>query len=126
MKALWTSIAVTAVLLVTWGVFISYAEVDVDKMVTDIDSAVVSIEADDWVEAQGAIMRVAQRWHDRRLAYSLFFDAISINDVESSLVRADAYCRAQEIGSAVAELASLRHLLLFLYENELVTIENVL
>ncbi|MGI6734135.1 MAG: DUF4363 family protein [Anaerovoracaceae bacterium] len=126
MKALWTSIAVTVVLLVIWSVFIGYADVDVDKMVTDIDVAVASIEADDWTQAQDAVTRVSRRWQDRRLVYSLFFDAISISDVESSLVRAGAYCRTHDESSAIAELSDLRHLLLFLYENELVTIENIL
>ncbi len=42
MKALWIAIAVTVVLLITWRVFIDYADVDVDKMATDIDIAVTS------------------------------------------------------------------------------------
>jgi hypothetical protein len=126
MKALWTAIAVTVILLITWGVFIDYTDVDVDKMATDIDIAVTSVETGDWGQAQDAIARVSAKWYDRRLVYSLFFDSVSINDVESSLVRAEAYCRSRESASAIAELAALRHLLLFLYENELITIENIL
>jgi hypothetical protein len=126
MKAFWTTIAATAVLLVIWSVFISYADVDVDKMTSDIDAATVAIEADDWVKSRDALADVAQRWHDRRLTFSLFFDAVSIGDVEASLARAQAYCRSEEKGSALAELAYLSHLLLFLYENELITLENIL
>ena len=126
MKALWISIAATLVLFLIWGAFISYTYEGTTEMTADIDDAIVFVEMDRWKEAQNSIESVSRQWYDRRLIYSLFFDAVSIGEVETSLVRAVAYCRTEEKGSAVAELESLRHLLLFLYENELITIENIL
>lgn len=126
MKALWISVAATAALLLIWGAFINYTNEGTAKMTADIDDAIISVEMNQWREAKNSIESVSRQWYDRRLIYSLFFDAVSIGEVETSLVRAVAYCRTEEKGSAVAEFESLRHLLLFLYENELITIENIL
>ena len=126
MKALWISVAATVALLLLWGAFINYTGEGTAKMTVGIDHAIASAETNQWKEAQDSIDSVSRQWYDHRLVYSLFFDAVSIGDVETSLVRAIAYCRSEEKGSAIAELESLRHLLLFLYENEMITIENIL
>ncbi len=125
MKGLWISLAATAALLLVWGIFISSAKADVDSMVTDIDEAIICAETEDWEKARDIIISVSDQWHARRTVFSAFFDESSIGGIEASLCITEAYIHAEEKGSSMAELANLRHLLLFLYENEMITIENI-
>ncbi|GAB1476027.1 hypothetical protein MASR2M70_08590 [Bacillota bacterium] len=126
MKGLWITIAATLFLLVVWGWFISSSESDVRSMTENIRKAESSIHLDNWQESREAIEDISRRWINRRLVFSLFFDAISIEEFESSIKRAAAYCFAEEKGPALAELAYLRHYLLFLFENETISVENIL
>ncbi|HPO05047.1 MAG TPA: DUF4363 family protein [Bacillota bacterium] len=126
MKAFWIVLAATAVLFIAWGLFISSADADIEKMKAEIDSAITAISVEEWDKGQDAIDNIFRQWKDKRLVFSLFFDAISIGEAEASLFKADAYTKAREKGSAMAELAYIRHRLSFLYENEKITIENIL
>ncbi len=126
MKALWITLAATVFLLIIWGSFLNFAGEDIDKMISNIDAAVEFISQEDWDMGQSAINKVFDNWFDKRLIYSLFFDAISIGDLETAMFKADAYIKSEEKSAAIAELAGLRHLLAFLYENETISIENIL
>lgn len=126
MRAFWITVAATLILLIIWGIFVSSTDLDMKNMTANIDSAVVSINQDDWQESQERIDKVLSRWSDRRLVFSLFFDAVSIDEVESLMAKASALNKAKEKGSLLAELANLRHSLLFLLENEKISIENIL
>ncbi len=126
MRALWMSIAAVVLLLAFWGVFISHADADINYMEDTIEDAILSIGVEDWGKAESDIEAVSRRWQSRRLVFSLFFDAISMGEIEASLAKAHAYGGSQEKGGCLAELANLHHLLSFLYENEMVTIENIL
>jgi hypothetical protein len=126
MRALWITIIATLILFITWGTFIHFAGKDMDYMADNIDRATLSVFKEDWQEGQAFLELVEKRWFKRRLVFSLFFDAVSIGEVEASLFKATSYNSAEEKGSAMAELTNLRHLLSFLFENEKISIENIL
>jgi hypothetical protein len=126
MMALWITLAATIFLLLLWGLFLKEANTDIDAMLGDIDSATFYAVTEDWEKSTEALDKVYSRWFDRRLLYSMFFDAVSIKEVESALAKAGAYVMVKEKSSAVAELADLRHLILFIYENETISLENIM
>jgi hypothetical protein len=126
MKALWITVAATIFLLLIWGIFLNSASTDVADMLSDIDSASFYAAAEEWGKSSDALDKVYKRWFDRRLLFSMFFDAVSIKEIESVFAKAGAYIMAEEKGSAAAELADLRHLILFIYENETISIENIM
>jgi len=126
LKPFWITLITTIILLIAGAMFINYAGGSIDGMTGKIDAAVVSVTEEDWSESYGLLNDMLQQWSDSRLIFSLFFDAVSIGEVEASMLKAMAYNRAKEKGSMLAELAQLRHLLLFLFENETISIENIL
>ncbi len=126
MKAFWITIVAVIVLLIMWGLFLISSDADIHNMTANIQAAESLIYIDNWQGSRDAIEQVSSQWYSRRLIFSLFFDAISIGEVEGSLNRVEAYSLAEEKGSALAELAYLRHLLLFLFENETISVENIL
>lgn len=126
MRGLWISIAATAILLVIWGLFIGFANGIIKDMVFIIDDSMAYAADEDWPNAGDDVEKTINQWSKNRLLFSLFFDAVSISDVEGTMFRAKAYGQAEEKAAFLAELAYLRHLLLFLFENETISIENIL
>lgn len=126
MKAFWITIGAVLVLLIIWGLFFISTDADIHDMTASIQDAKSLIYIDNWQESRYAIEEVSRLWYNHRLILSMLFDAISIGEVEGSLKRAKAYCLAEEKGSVLAELAYLRHLILFLLENETISVENIL
>ncbi len=126
MRPFWITVVASLILLIAGAMFIGYAGENIGHMTENIDEAVLSITSENWEESNNLLNNVQQQWSDSRLIFSLFFDAISIGEVEASLLKSISLSKAKEQGSALAELANLRHQLLFLFENETISIENIL
>ncbi|NLY70390.1 MAG: DUF4363 family protein, partial [Clostridiales bacterium] len=83
------------------------------------------IKNENWHDAYKSFEQVVEKWQSKRKIYSIFFDAISIGEIEGTMAKAKAYINSQDIVSAVAEIAHLEQQLSFLLENEKVTFENI-
>lgn len=121
------SVAALAILIGSYTVFINNAADSIHYMTDTISNEAISeVAIEDWVKAEEKISQVSASWYQNRKAFSVFFNAQSISEIETSLVMAKAYIRAGEKASSMAELSNLREKLFLLLENEMVSIENIM
>lgn len=127
MRSLLISIVAFTLVLGSWGVFIVFADDSIHSLHQTIKKeAMLAINQEDWVKAEKSLGRVSAQWYQGRRVFSLFFNAQAIAEVEASVVRAQAYISAEEKASSLGELAYLDQQLMFLLENEKLTLENVM
>ncbi len=127
MRSLVISVVALMVIIIPWAIFINDAGRDLESMIDTVkNTAIKEALAENWQEAEKALSYVSNKWYDGRKGFSIFLDAQSIDDIECSLARAQAYVHAQEKGSALGEMAYLHHQLIFLLENETTKLENIL
>lgn len=127
MRSLVISVAAFLMVLIPWYVFMNTAGSDLQGMIETVKTRIVEdVAREDWAQAEEVLEEVAGTWYRNRREFSVFLDAASIDDIESSFAKAIAYVRVEEKGAALAEIAYLHHQLLFLLENELTKLENIL
>ena len=90
------------------------------------NEVMVEIVQDNWDDSEKALEQVSATWYRDRKGYSIFLNARSIDDIESSISKALAYVRMKEKANSLGELAYLHHQLIFLLENEMILLENIL
>ncbi|MDD2373026.1 MAG: DUF4363 family protein [Syntrophomonadaceae bacterium] len=127
MRSLVISIIALSLILGSWGLFMGYANKSLRNMIQTVKNEVmVEVVQDNWDNSEKALEQVSSSWYRGRKGYSIFLNARSIDDIESSISKALAYVRMKEKANALGELAYLHHQLIFLLENEMILLENIL
>lgn len=127
MRSLVISVVALLLVIIPWAIFMNTAAVELQDMIDTVKTrGMAGADLEDWGEAEEALDLVFEKWYRGRTGFSVFLNAAAIDDIECSLARAEAYVRAKEKSSALGEMAYLHHQLLFLLENEMTTLENVL
>jgi hypothetical protein len=126
MKALIVSIISMAVLISGWGIFVSYSDKTIHKLMNGIeDDILVSVYAQEWDKAEKQFDKVSKDWHKQKGIYTFFFNTKEINDTDYSIARAKYYIKAKDLALATGELNCIQEQLKFLHLNELITLDNV-
>lgn len=127
MRSLVISIIVLGLLMGSWGVFLNRADKAIHEMSASINEEILpAVSAEDWRRSQERFSYMSTLWNQDRRLFSIYFDAISIGQIEGSLARAKEYLQSEEKSSASGELAYLDQQLLFVLENERLSLENAL
>ena len=127
MRSLVISVLALGILMGSWAVFVNHATDAIHQMSSIINGDLIpSVAAENWQDAKEQLGKVSALWKEDRLLYSIFFDAISIGDVEGTLAKVSAYIREEETANAEGELEYLNQQLSFLLENEKLSLENAL
>lgn len=127
MRSLVISIIALGLLMGSWGVFLNRADKAIHEMSASINEEIIpAVSAEDWRRSQERFSYMSTLWNQDRRLFSIYFDAISIGQIEGSLARAKEYLQSEEKSSASGELAYLDQQLLFVLENERLSLENAL
>lgn len=126
MKALIISIMSIAVVIAGWGIFVSYSDRTIHRLMNSIeDDILVSVYAQEWDRAEKQFDKVSKDWHRQKKIYTFFFNTKEINDTDYSIARAKYYIRTRDAALASGELNCVQEQLKFLHLNELITLDNI-
>lgn len=126
MKALIVSITSMAVIIAGWGIFVNYSDKNIHELMNNIeDNILISVYAEDWIQAEDQFNNLSKQWHKNKKIYSFFFNTSAINETDYSIARAKNYIYARDIALASGELNCVKEQLGFLHLNELITLDNV-
>ena len=127
MRSLVISTISLLLILGIWFGFMTYCEDTLTGLVAVIEEEIeVSVAAEDWPAAKEGFRRFIENWNKYEAAYSLFLEKSSMLDTDFAIARAEAYIQAEDKASAMAELASIREQLRFLFLNERINLENIM
>lgn len=127
MRSLVIPVIVLGLLMGSWGVFLNRADKAIHEMSASINEEIIpAVSAEDWRRSQERFSYMSTLWNQDRRLFSIYFDAISIGQIEGSLARAKEYLQSEEKSFASGELAYLDQQLLFALENERLPLENAL
>lgn len=126
MKALIISIISIAVVIAGWGIFVSYSDRTIHRLMNSIeDDILVSVYAQEWDRAEKQFDKVSKDWHRQKKIFTFFFNTKEINDTDYSIARTKYYIRIRDAALASGELNCVQEQLKFLHLNELITLDNI-
>lgn len=127
MKSFFISLLCLLILLATWITYCNYSE---EKIYTFIDtieySILLDIDEGNWNEAKNKMEEFEEDWNNYRKSATFFFETDQINDVDYSIAKSKYYIKSKEYSNTSGELSTLKEQLRYLYENELLTLPNLL
>lgn len=127
MRTLIASISIIALLLLTWGVFIHFAEENLHELIDIIGNDIeVHIYDDNWEKASVGIDKLTKTWEEQKKVYRFFFSTLDINNVNYSIIRIKSHIATNNVSLSLSELAYLKGQLDSLHSNELITLDNLL
>jgi hypothetical protein len=126
MKSLIISIISMAVIIGSWGIFVSFADKNIHELTDMIeDDIMVSVYDEDWTTAKAQFKELSAKWHSQKKIYTFFFDTLPVLETDYSIARAKHYIYAENVPLAAGELSSIEEQLGFLHMNELLTLDNI-
>jgi hypothetical protein len=126
MKALIISAISMAVIIGSWGIFVSYADKNIHELTNMIeDDIMISVYAEDWSTAKAQYKVLSEKWHSQKKVYTFFFDTLPVLQADYSIARVENYIYAEDVPLAAGELSCIKEQLGFLHTNELITLDNI-
>lgn len=123
------TISITALLLIIclWFGFMTYTENLLSEFNVTITEVIIpSIQVQHWDAASDDFKNLTDNWHASKQIFDLFLDNDAMVETDFTIAKAEAYIAAQDTSSALGELFCIKEQFRYLFENERITIENLL
>lgn len=126
MRSLLLSVLILGLLLGAGLFFLNYAEENFGALDRQIENETApAIAAGDWGRAAAALSELAEQWQGCKKTCSYFMDSEDLGEIDHSLARVRGFVEGQDAAAALGELFYLQEQLTQLYENELLSLENM-
>ena len=126
MKALIVSAASIVIVIVSWWIFVGYADNNIHELTSMIEDDILeSVYSEDWGKAGMQIEDLTDKWHHQKKIYTFFFNTSAVMDTDYSIAKAKQYIKANDLALASGELGCIKEQLGFLHLNELITLDNI-
>ncbi|MBR4020204.1 MAG: DUF4363 family protein [Firmicutes bacterium] len=127
MRALIVSALTLSLLIGCWLWFYHYSDASLHQMSSACQEKVLpAIEQGRWEQAYDTFGSQYQAWH-RYKHWALFMlETDRINEIDTAFAKTLMYIKAKDLSNSSGELLALKESLLFLHENEAVTLANIL
>lgn len=127
MRSLITSSSIMLLLLILWFSFFSFSGNTLASFADSADITIMySVNSGNWDKAITDFSHLETKWNKYRQIANFFLSSSELNEIDFTLARAKHYIYAESADDAGSELAHLSKQLQFLYNNESVTLGNVL
>ncbi len=120
-----SAIALLAVIIIAGTAGISSFKKE-SEMITDfIDSVESEIKQMQLAKAAAIMDDLKRLWTVKENKWAMLIDHFEIDNIDTSLTRAEQYIRQEETGLAIAELAALRQYIRHIPEKESFLLKNI-
>lgn len=127
MRSLIISCIGILLILAIWLGFMTYTENALSDMTAELNESILpAIQTEQWERASEEFYHFSQVWHDHKKIFDFFLDQSNMAETDFCIARAGACIDSKDLASSASELACVKERLKFLYENEKITIENLL
>lgn len=127
MRSLIISIVSLSLFIVSWQLFASYSDSELEVLTGSFDDTVMNAVTDErWSEAEDSFTSCYDRWHSYKKYALYFLDTKEVNEADSGFARALMYIKAKDVSNSSGELLALREQLKLLRDNEELSLANIL
>lgn len=127
MKPFITSAFCLLIVLSSWAYFCHYSEILLDDLSEKANQEIMTAVTDgDWAAATTQFEALKNIWDEYQRPAHYFFETAKLNDIDYSLIRIDRYLKSNDPTAVSSELAYLSQQLHILYENEQLSLANLL
>lgn len=127
MRALVISTLTLTVLIGCWLCFYQYSDNTLHKMVSVCEEEVMpAIEENEWDQAYDTFHAQYQSWHHYKKWALFMLETDKINETDTAFAKTLMYIKAKDLSNSSGELLALQESLKFLYQNEALSLANIL
>lgn len=126
MRDLIVSVAIVAVLVVSWLFFDSYSDKVVSSVSSTIRNEIIpAVEAEHWDLSRLMSVELWDRWQDYQDVALIFISSEELLEIDQCMAKAIKYIEAEDVSNSSGELNALAEQLDFLVAREKINLENI-
>ena len=126
MRDLIVSVAIVAVLVVSWLFFDSYSDKTVSSVSATIRNEIIpAVEAEHWDLSRLMSVELWARWQDYQDVALIFISSEELLEIDQCMAKAIKYVEAEDVSNSSGELNALAEQLDFLVAREKINLENI-
>lgn len=126
MRDLIVSVAIVAVLVVSWLFFDSYSDKTVSSVSATIRNEIIpAVEAEHWDLSRLMSVELWDRWQDYQDVALIFISSEELLEIDQCMAKAIKYIEAEDVSNSSGELNALAEQLDFLVAREKINLENI-
>ncbi len=126
MRDLIVSVAIVAVLVVSWLFFDSYSDKAVSSVSATIRNEIIpAVEAEHWDLSRLMSVELWDRWQDYQDVALIFISSEELLEIDQCMAKAIKYIEAEDVSNSSGELNALAEQLDFLVAREKINLENI-
>lgn len=126
MRDLIVSVAIVAVLVVSWLFFDSYSDKAVSSVSATIRNEIIpAVEAEHWDLSRLMSGELWDRWQDYQDVALIFISSEELLEIDQCMAKAIKYIGAEDVSNSSGELNALAEQLDFLVAREKINLENI-
>lgn len=126
MRDLIVSVAIVAVLVVSWLFFDSYSDKTVSSVSATIRNEIIpAVEAERWDLSRLMSGELWDRWQDYQDVALIFISSEELLEIDQCMAKAIKYIEAEDVSNSSGELNALAEQLDFLVAREKINLENI-
>ena len=126
MRDLIVSVAIVAVLVVSWLFFDSYSDKAVSSVSATIRNEIIpAVEAEHWDLSRLMSVELWDRWQDYQDVALIFISSEELLEIDQCMAKAIKYVEAEDVSNSSGELNALAEQLDFLVAREKINLENI-
>ena len=126
MRDLIVSVAIVAILVVSWLFFDSYSDKTVSSVSATIRNEIIpAVEAEHWDLSRLMSVELWDRWQDYQDVALIFISSEELLEIDQCMAKAIKYIEAEDVSNSSGELNALAEQLDFLVAREKINLENI-
>ena len=126
MRDLIVSVAIVAILVVSWLFFDSYSDKAVSSVSATIRNEIIpAVEAEHWDLSRLMSVELWDRWQDYQDVALIFISSEELLEIDQCMAKAIKYVEAEDVSNSSGELNALAEQLDFLVAREKINLENI-
>lgn len=125
MRTLIISLVAFLVVVTIWFFAMDYLNDSIKELIAIDNQINAYIVEENWETAEEAFEEFIEIWDKHESIYHIFLHQGCIMEVNHAISEAKIYIEYKEIAASLGHLSFIKVQLLFLYENELVTLQNI-
>ena len=126
MRDLIVSVAIVAILVVSWLFFDSYSDKAVSSVSATIRNEIIpAVDAEHWDLSRLMSVDLWDRWQDYQDVALIFISSEELLEIDQCMAKAIKYVEAEDVSNSSGELNALAEQLDFLVAREKINLENI-
>lgn len=123
---LWVAMFIVMILIIGGGTYLEYSILKTtDHLSHQLDLIQEGIINNQWSDAIILCGDVEKKWSEKQEFWSPFIHNHDLDVVANQFARLKAFIKAEEVGSSLAEISSIKLQLVQLHHQEVLTLKNI-